>query len=159
MRYSRVDRGGQYVSLHNKKAGATAKISYLTMVQVRAYIVRKAGYTLAKASTIAVRYSAVRRQGFSASGGERQVLDYTMQLRQLLPCVATAYAFHFTGRMMAFELKSLESDLMAALGQSSPSLDMRLAEFHASSSGLKSLCSMVTATGIEDCRQACGGHG
>lgn len=34
-----------------------------------------------------------------------------------------------------------------------------LKQFHAASSGLKSMCTGVTAAGIEDCRKACGGHG
>jgi hypothetical protein len=34
-----------------------------------------------------------------------------------------------------------------------------MAEMHASSSGLKSLCTIFTADAIEQCRRACGGHG
>ena len=34
-----------------------------------------------------------------------------------------------------------------------------LKQFHAASSSLKSMCTGVTAAGIEDCRKACGGHG
>lgn len=34
-----------------------------------------------------------------------------------------------------------------------------LKQFHATSSCLKSMCTGVTAAGIEDCRKACGGHG
>lgn len=34
-----------------------------------------------------------------------------------------------------------------------------LADTHASSSGLKSLCSIMASEGIETCRRACGGHG
>ena len=35
----------------------------------------------------------------------------------------------------------------------------RLAEMHAASSGLKSLCTTLAADGIETCRRAMGGHG
>lgn len=34
-----------------------------------------------------------------------------------------------------------------------------LKHFHAATSSLKSMCTSVTAAGIEDCRRACGGHG
>lgn len=34
-----------------------------------------------------------------------------------------------------------------------------LADVHASSSGLKSLCTIMAAQAIEECRRACGGHG
>lgn len=33
-----------------------------------------------------------------------------------------------------------------------------LADVHASSSGLKSLCTIMASQGIEDCRRACGGE-
>ena len=54
------------------------------MLLTRASWVQIAGGQLAKAATIAVRYSAVRKQGFVASGDERQLLDYTVQRRRLL---------------------------------------------------------------------------
>lgn len=34
-----------------------------------------------------------------------------------------------------------------------------LPELHALSSGLKALCTWITADGIEECRRTCGGHG
>lgn len=34
-----------------------------------------------------------------------------------------------------------------------------LADVHASSSGLKSLCTIMASGAIEECRRACGGHG
>lgn len=35
----------------------------------------------------------------------------------------------------------------------------QLAELHALTSGLKSVCSYQTSIGVEQCRLACGGHG
>lgn len=32
-------------------------------------------------------------------------------------------------------------------------------EMHASSAGLKALCTFIAAEGLEDCRKCCGGHG
>jgi acyl-CoA oxidase len=32
-------------------------------------------------------------------------------------------------------------------------------EMHASSSGLKALCTLEASQGLEDCRKCCGGHG
>ena len=51
---------------------------------------RLARLKLAQAVTIAVRYSVVRRQGFTGAAGEgsfaeHKVLDYTMQQYRLLP--------------------------------------------------------------------------
>mmetsp|Transcript_44772 Transcript_44772/g.97463 ORF Transcript_44772/g.97463 Transcript_44772/m.97463 type:complete len:678 (-) Transcript_44772:354-2387(-) len=139
MKYATLHKGGEYES-----AAARKTASYSSMTYVRGQIVIGSGTTLSMACTIAVRYSAVRRQGFSSSaeGRETLVLDYTMQQQRLLPLLATSYAFHFTGNAMQDLLKS---DDAAAL--------------HLASSGLKALCTRITSDGIEACRKACGGHG
>jgi acyl-CoA oxidase len=59
------------------------------------------------AATIAVRYSAVRRQGFTdrGDGSEVCVLDYAMQQSRLLPVLANSFAFQITGAAMVTLLK------------------------------------------------------
>ncbi len=52
MRYAKVTAEGKYVP----PPAANAKASYATMVYVRATIVEDAGWYLAKAATIAVRF-------------------------------------------------------------------------------------------------------
>lgn len=47
------------------------KLGYATMILLRAQIVQGGSSTLGKAVTIAVRYSAVRRQFAAADSGER----------------------------------------------------------------------------------------
>ena len=148
MRHARVERDGAYTP------PPVAKAAYGTMVFVRADIVMNAALFLKKAVTIAVRYAAVRRQSNAGPDGrESQVLDYAHSQRTLLPLVATAYAFHFTAEDMrrlytAYERASRTSGDFSALP-----------ELHATSSGLKALCSWRTKDGIEACRLACGGHG
>lgn len=116
---------------------------------VRSDIVMNASLYLKKAVTIAVRYNAVRRQSNPATGGaETPVLDYQHSLRALLPLVATAYAFHFTSGAMRklytqFEAASRRTGDFSALP-----------ELHATSSGLKALCSWTTKDAIETCRRA-----
>ncbi|KAF1804057.1 acyl-CoA dehydrogenase/oxidase C-terminal [Mucor lusitanicus] len=154
-KYSQVKAGtGEYSKPPN------AKLSYGTMVFVRANIVLGVRYALAKATTIAIRYSAVRQQFVDAANPrkwdnkviETPVLDYTMQQYRLLPAVAAAYACFFTGREM-MRLYNLNQE---AMQQGNYSL---LADLHASSSGLKSLTTTMAIDAIEDCRRACGGHG
>ncbi|KAI9314437.1 acyl-CoA dehydrogenase/oxidase C-terminal [Dichotomocladium elegans] len=154
-KYSQVKPGsGEYVKPPN------AKLSYGTMVWVRANIVLDVRMVLAKAATIAVRYSAVRQQNYDASNPkkwegrviETPVLDYTMQQYRLLPTIATAYACFFTGQEM-MRLYHLNQAEMAK-----GNFDL-LADLHASSSGLKSLTTTMGIEAVEDCRRACGGHG
>jgi len=149
MRHAKVDPDGSY------HPPPVAKAAYGTMVFVRADIVQNAALFLKKAVTIAVRYSVARRQSSAdeRTGVELQVLDYAHTQRTLLPLLATAYAFHFTAAHMramyvAYERESRKSGDFSALP-----------ELHATSSGLKALCSSRTKDGIEACRLECGGHG
>lgn len=104
----------------------------LRQVGVRSGIVLASSAALGKALTIAIRYSAQRRQFGPKGGPETQVLDYTSLQFRLLPLLASAYAFHFTGRHMVLLLAQLLS------GMSQGDLSA-LPVVHASSAGLKSL--------------------
>lgn len=112
---------------------------------------------LARATTIAIRYCAVRRQfrprGKDAALDETAVLDYpTVQIR-LFPLLATTFALHYTGKMMGliYDRTRLDVETKADLSG--------LDDLHALSSGLKSLSTELATEGMETCRRAMGGHG
>lgn len=132
-------------------------VVYGTMTYVRANIIMHARLVMARAVTVAVRYSAIRRQfrdrdSTNSQDLERKVLDYpTVQIR-ILPLLATSFALHYTGEYM-YELYQKSRQTIEG-GDFGP-----LAELHSASSGLKSLCTMLTADAIETCRRAMGGHG
>jgi len=154
MRFASVDEQGKY----SKKtvSDATSKIAYITMMQVRAYICNEAGKNLAMGCTIAIRYSAVRLQGYREDGKtEHQILDYTQQQHRLLPLLAASYCFFFTGKKVIEHLKEIENKLVS----NGTVTKTEVADLHASTSALKSFTTTVAADGIEDCRKACGGHG
>ncbi|CAI7610250.1 unnamed protein product [Penicillium pancosmium] len=129
---------------------------YGSLTYVRAQIVHHARLVLARAVTVAVRYTAIRRQFQDRDGDkcgpEMAVLDYpTVQIR-ILPLLATAFALHYTGQSMRAIYQSTREDVEQG--------DFRsLAHMHSMSSGLKSLCTMLAADGVETCRRAMGGHG
>ncbi|KAG0257963.1 hypothetical protein BG011_003630 [Mortierella polycephala] len=145
---------GEYIKPPN------AKLSYGTMVLIRASLVGSARNGLAKAVTIATRYSAIRRQFVDKDSPkmmgkevvETPVLDYSTQQYRLFPIIAAAYACFFTSKEM-MRLYHLNIKNMAS-GDFS-----LLADVHASSSGLKSLTTTMAASAIEECRRTCGGHG
>ncbi|RIB24523.1 acyl-CoA dehydrogenase/oxidase [Gigaspora rosea] len=155
-KYSQVTKGtGEYKNPPNEK------LSYGTMVFVRSIIILGAGLALARAATISVRYSAVRRQFVDKENPtilpngqvvETAVLDYTMQQYRLFPVIAQAYAIYFTGEIIINLYKQY-------IDQSSRGEFSLLADLHASTSGLKSLTTSIAVDSIEDCRRACGGHG
>ena len=101
MRFAAVTREGKYV----KNSNVSEQVLYFTMLQTRIAFIRSVGIGLAKACTIATRYSAVRQQGYDAnnpsSKEELSVLDYQTQQCRLFPLLATAYAILLTGRDVA----------------------------------------------------------
>ncbi|EOA26709.1 hypothetical protein CARUB_v10022793mg [Capsella rubella] len=148
MRLSKVTREGKYVA-----SDVPRQLVYGTMVFVRQSIVSNASNALARAVCIATRYSAVRRQFGSQSGGiETQVIDYKTQQNRLFPLLASAYAFRFVGEW----LKWLYTDVTQRLEASDFAT---LPEAHACTAGLKSMTTSATSDGIEECRKLCGGHG
>ncbi|KAJ6082966.1 hypothetical protein N7467_007101 [Penicillium canescens] len=129
---------------------------YGSLTYVRANIVHHARLVLARAVTIAIRYTTVRRQFQDRDGDKRgpevSVLDYpTVQIR-ILPLLATTFALHYTGLAMRTVYQNARDDIEKGDFNS-------LAYMHSMSSGLKSLCTMLAADGIETCRRAMGGHG
>lgn len=148
MRMAIVTKEGKYVRQNVPK-----QMLYGGMIAARQIILMEASMDLSRAVTIAVRYSAVRRQ-FSLGNGNReiQVLDYPTQQQKIFPLLASAYAFRFVGQWM----ESLYSEVMYQFENNNFSA---LAEIHACTSGLKALTTSVTADAIEKCRKACGGHG
>ncbi|KAJ1361463.1 hypothetical protein KIN20_020723 [Parelaphostrongylus tenuis] len=147
MRYSKVEKDGTFI------APKHPKLSYGTMVFVRSIVVKDQATFLAQAACIAIRYSAIRRQGEIEPGaGEVQILDYQTQQFRLFPQLARAFAFMFA----AYEIRDLHMKVSEQLTEGNVEL---LPELHALSSGLKSVVTWETAQGIEQCRLACGGHG
>lgn len=148
MRLAIVTKEGKYIA-----SSVPRQLVYSAMVFVRQSIVLDASVYLSRAVTIAVRYSAVRRQ-FAAQKEqpETQVIDYMTQKSRLFPLLATTYAYRFLGEWMSW----LYSDVMARLERKDFST---LAEVHACTAGLKSITTSTTADGIEECRKLCGGHG
>ncbi|GMT04236.1 hypothetical protein PENTCL1PPCAC_26410 [Pristionchus entomophagus] len=147
MKHAKVSPDGTYTHpIHSK-------LSYGTMVHVRAHMIYTHGHMLATAATVATRYSAVRRQGRIEQGGpEVQILDYQTQQHRIFPQIARAYAMMFTG----LEVKSLYAKYLEEIAKGQADL---LPDLHAITSGLKSVVTHMAALGIEQCRMSCGGHG
>lgn len=150
--YSRVDPNTCTYS-----TPANPAVVYGSLTAVRASIIMHARLIMARAVTIAVRYTSVRRQFQDRDANEKtapelSVLDYpTVQIR-ILPLLATAFALHYTGAAM----QTLYQNTRAQIDKGDFS---KLAVLHAQSSGLKSLCTELAANSIETCRRAMGGHG
>lgn len=120
-------------------------------------ITRMTLVNLKLAVTVAVRFSATRRQFGPKEDEEIPVLEYQLQQWRLVPFLAAVYALeHFTRsfcmNFVEFQIGLLmkdKSDRQAELGR----------EIHAISCACKPLASWTAQRGIQECREACGGHG
>ncbi|XP_006787561.1 peroxisomal acyl-coenzyme A oxidase 1 isoform X1 [Neolamprologus brichardi] len=147
MKYAKVAPDGAYVQ------PPSTKLTYGTMVFIRSMIVAESARALAKSSTIAIRYSAVRHQSEIRPGEpEPQILDYQTQQYKLFPLLATAYAFTFVGQYMRQTYHRITEDINQGDFSEMP-------ELHALSAGLKAFTSWEATSAIEVCRMSCGGHG
>ncbi|XP_063833308.1 probable peroxisomal acyl-coenzyme A oxidase 1 [Ostrinia nubilalis] len=147
MKNSQVLKDGTYIK------GPNDKLTYGTMVRVRVNILSDVALYVAKAATIAVRYSAVRHQSqLKAKEPETQILDYLTQQHKLFIAIATSHAYVSTHAWMIKKYFNVVEDLGRG------KLD-HLPELHALTCCLKATSSRDGATLVEQCRLACGGHG
>ncbi|KAG6809524.1 hypothetical protein H0H92_015920 [Tricholoma furcatifolium] len=146
-KFAQVTDEGEYVKPPH------AKLSYGGMLYIRANMVTSAGWLMAKAATVSIRYCTVRRQGSNGTGGlENQAITYPSVYIRLLPILSHAYVFIQLGRTLLTSFNAMSARL--ASGDTS-----LLAELHATTSGLKVLCSSVGVQDLEVARRAMGGHG
>ncbi|KAM9295536.1 peroxisomal acyl-coenzyme A oxidase 3 isoform 2-T4 [Morus bassanus] len=109
------------------------------------------------ALSIAIRFSAARRQFGPTDDEEIPVLEYQTQQWRLLPYLAATYALDYFSKSL-FEnfiefyaglLPKQRSQRQADLGR----------EIHALSAASKPLSSWTAQQAAQECREACGGHG
>ncbi|XP_063899561.1 probable peroxisomal acyl-coenzyme A oxidase 1 [Helicoverpa armigera] len=130
-----------------------SKLTYGTMVYVRVVIVNGMANQLARAVTIAVRYSAVRRQSeLKPDAGEPQILDFVTQQHKLFIAIASSHAFSLTAKWLTRMYYKVTADLEKG------NMD-ELPELHAIACCLKAVTSWDTSAMTERCRTSCGGHG
>ncbi|XP_053694048.1 peroxisomal acyl-coenzyme A oxidase 3 isoform X1 [Sabethes cyaneus] len=111
---------------------------------------------LTKAISIATRYSASRKQfGPDDSSEEYPVLEYQSQQYRLFPHLATA----FTLKIFTLWLSKVYGDAFIKSIMQGERNELLGMEIHALSSAAKPVCTWAARDGIQECREACGGHG
>ncbi|XP_068443753.1 peroxisomal acyl-coenzyme A oxidase 3 isoform X2 [Clinocottus analis] len=123
----------------------------------RVSITRMALVNLKLALVVAIRFSATRRQFGPKDMEEIPVLEYQLQQWRLIPYLAAAYALeHFSKSIytnfVEFQLGQMMRDKSGRQGEMGR-------EIHAIGCSSKPLGSWTAQRGIQECREACGGHG
>lgn len=108
-----------------------------------------------KAITIAVRYAAARKQfGPEDSNIEYPVIEYQAQQYRLLQHLASAYAVQFFATFIGKFYGNMTMQMLT--GEDTAIAGV---ELHALSSAAKPVCTWTVRDIIQECREACGGHG
>lgn len=111
---------------------------------------------LTKAISIAVRYSASRKQfGDPNDTDEWPVLEYQAQQYRVLPQLATC----IVQKVFTLWLVRTYTDIARRSFFDGKSVATASMEMHAISSAVKPVCTWAARDAIQECREACGGHG
>ncbi|TKS92524.1 Peroxisomal acyl-coenzyme A oxidase 3 [Collichthys lucidus] len=151
-----VTPDGHYVTPFkdpNKRFGA----SLGALSGGRVAITRMGLVNLKLALIVAIRFSATRRQFGPKEAEEIPVLEYQLQQWRLIPYLAAAYALeHFTKSIF---MNFVEFQIGQVMKDKSDRQEEMGREIHAIGCSSKPLGSWTAQRGIQECREACGGHG
>lgn len=150
-----VTADGKFVSpIQDKKKRIGASFGSLSAGRVN--ICGISNTYLTKAISIAVRYSASRRQFGDGNdeADELPVLEYQSQQYRVLPHLATC----IVQKVFTLWLVRTYTDIArrSFMGENVGKASL---EMHAMSSAVKPVCTWAVRDAIQDCREACGGHG
>jgi len=132
--YKRLGGGGKG---GDGKSKGHNKLAYLTMMGARVTLASGASGALSKACTIAVRYCAVRKQGFKSSSEKEEMtlLDYGFTQYRLMKQLA----FSIANKFSCNHLNEILGDFRVKLAGNNSNVEMNaienLSELHATSSG------------------------
>jgi acyl-CoA oxidase len=140
-RFAEVTDDGQYRS--NIKSNSSRFFTMIgTLVNGRITLALAANSMAKSALTIAIRYTARRRQ-FGGGIQERLVLDYPATQRRLMPLLANAYAFDFAvKRLVRVRDRGADARPVESLA-----------------AGIKAFSTWTAIHTIQVCRESCGGEG
>ncbi|RWS29699.1 Peroxisomal acyl-coenzyme A oxidase 3-like protein [Leptotrombidium deliense] len=155
-RIGEIDGDGKFVNqLEDPKKRMGITMGTLSMGRVG--IIGMSVSNMKKALTVAIRYSATRRQFGPQGKEELPVIEYQMQQWRLLPYLAACYLLdNFS---LSFHRDFINFEISVLFGNQNLELSEQGQEIHALSSAGKAYAGWLARDAIQECREACGGHG
>lgn len=155
-RTGNVTADGKYITKYkdpSKRFGA----SLVSLSLGRITVMKMSIASLQKCLPIAIRYSAVRCQFGPTENSEIPILEYQLQQWRLLPYLAATYVLYYGNIQFCKDFFSYQ--LAIWFGETTNELAEKGAELHALCCAGKPLCTWLAQSAIQECREACGGHG
>ncbi|KAG7664167.1 POX1 [[Candida] subhashii] len=163
-KFCKVDREG------NVTLPPLEQLSYSALLGGRVSMVCDSFRMISRVSTIALRYAIGRRQfkgdnvdKEDENALETQLLDYPLHQKRLLPYLAAAYVISAGAYRVEQIIDTVLADLDDAVESNNTGAIMKsitaMKSLFIDSSSLKATCTWLAAEAIDQCRQACGGHG
>ncbi|XP_039308037.1 peroxisomal acyl-coenzyme A oxidase 3-like [Solenopsis invicta] len=152
-----VSEDGKYVpTIKDERKRYGSFLDGLTISRVS--ITTICAHYMTIAITIAIRYSAVRKQFGPTEDKELPVIEYQTQQWRIIPHLAETYAVKIFA--MALHQKNLDFTPISRRQDKNKDLNAdTVMEIHALSCATKPLCAWIARDAIQDCRESCGGHG
>lgn len=151
-----VSEDGQYITPYkdpNKRHGAALG----SLSGGRVYITGMCEAYTTHALTIAIRYAGIRKQFGPNELTEVPLLEYQTHQYRLLPYLAAAYILRIFSPWLITVLYQFSID--AIMGNDKELQAQQGLELHAVSSASKPVAGWIAKQAIQECREACGGHG
>lgn len=128
------------------------KVVYAAMMTVRVSLLCFGAFDMAKALTIALRYSYLRKQFRNSENIEVPVIEYQTQQYKLFPLLAKTYVMQMCYLQIDKKILELNEDIKKGKFDN-------LQECHLLLCGSKSMFTQWVLEGLVTCVQCCGGHG
>lgn len=148
-KYAVVSPDGQFSRLGNEM------LMYASMLVLRVILVRAGAFLNSLTTTIAIRYSCVRRQTAGTDGKEPQIIEYQTQQYRLFPSLAYCYAYKFAANLFIKDIIRIK-DTTDDFAKIDP---MELNKIHSLTAGLKANSFDYGRQFSQSNRLCCGGHG
>ncbi|KAL1490173.1 hypothetical protein ABEB36_012910 [Hypothenemus hampei] len=128
----------------------------------RVGIMQESSNNLICAVTIALRYAAVRKQfGPNGDGGDTKnewpLIEYQLHRWRLFPYMAAAAVLRTF--VLSFTESYLSAVQLSTTSKEIQDLNDLVSEIHAIVSSAKALVTWSCRDAVQECREACGGHG
>ncbi|KAF5307964.1 hypothetical protein FQR65_LT06531 [Abscondita terminalis] len=154
-KFADVTPDGKYVT-NMSSPGRVFSTTIGNLSTGRVSVIQESSEYLLYAVTIAIRYAAVRKQFGLDKDTEIAIIEHQLHQWRIFPYLAAAAVLKIFATQITKEYIQL---LLKSIAQTDPIIESSRTEMHVVLSAAKPLTTWICQDAIQQCREACGGHG